>query len=241
VAPIDLKGVPGLDEIKWDQEKGLTIGSLSTIGAIERSEIARTHLSPLTDAASSMASPQIRNRATFAGNICSAIPSADSAPALLALNAVVRLKSNRGERAITIDKFFVAPRETVLQNDELVVAIEVPRMPQNGRGVYLKLSPRRSMDLAIVGVAAVGAVENGICTHISIGLGAVAPTPVRAEKSEEILKGKHVSEALLEEAARTAVSQCGPIDDHRASAEYRCDMVFVMTKRAIRHALSLDA
>jgi len=234
---VDLKGIPGLDTITYDEDAGLKIGPLATISAIAESPFIRDHYSSLLQAALSMASPQVRNRGTFAGNICSAVPSADSAPALLALEASVRLLGQKGAREVPMDKFFTGPRKTVLEADEMLLEISVPRPKSGSRGVYLKLSPRHSMDLAIVGVAAVGVCENGICKDIKIALGAVAPTPIRALTAEAVLQGKPVTPALIDEAAKNALRQCSPIDDHRASREYRCDMVYVMARRALNQIL----
>jgi CO/xanthine dehydrogenase FAD-binding subunit len=233
---IDLKGISGLDGISYDAE-GLQIGPLATISSIAQSPEVQERYPMLVQAALGMASPQVRNRGTFAGNICNAVPSADSAPSLLALNATIMIKSIRGERTSSIDQFFTGPRKTMLAADEMLVGITVPKPLPASRGVYLKLSPRHSMDLAIVGVAAVGISENGVCKDIRIALGAVAPTPIRAPMAEAILQGKPITSALINEAAKNAITQCSPIDDHRASQEYRCDMVYVLTKRALNQIL----
>ncbi len=234
---IDLKGLRELEGFTCSEERGLTIGALTTAAAIEVSAQVRALFPVLAQAAASMASPQVRNRATFVGNICSAVPSADSAPALLALNAQVRLRGAGGERLVPLDKFFTGPRQTVVGREEIVTAIEVPKMPAGSKGVYLKLSPRHSMDLAVVGVSVVAACDKGVCKEIRIALGAVAPTPVRAPMAESILHGQKITSGLIDEAANNAITQCSPIDDHRASREYRCDMVYVMTRRALRQVL----
>jgi CO/xanthine dehydrogenase FAD-binding subunit len=234
---VDLKGILGLDVISYDERSGLKIGPLATISAIGQSQAVRDHFPSIAQAALSMASPQVRNRGTFAGNICSAVPSADSVPALLALGASVKAKGPEGERTIPLDQFFTGPRRTALEADEILVEISVPKPASFSRQVYLKLSPRHSMDLAIVGVAAVGRCENGICKEMKIALGAVAPTPVRAPVAEAMLQGHRITDELIDEAARHTIAQCSPIDDHRASQEYRCDMVYVMTKRALTQVL----
>ncbi len=233
---VDLKEIDGLDAITYDGD-GLRIGPLATINAIAQSPAVKEHYPILAQAALSMASPQVRNRGTFAGNICSAVPSADSAPSLLALSASVKIRGLKKERIVPMEKFFTGPRSTVLKANELLLEIIVPKPVPASRGVYLKLSPRHSMDLAIVGVAAVGVCENGICKDIKIALGAVAPTPVRAPMAEAMLQGKPVTPALINEAAKNAVTQCSPIDDHRASQEYRCDMIYVLTRRALNQIL----
>jgi CO/xanthine dehydrogenase FAD-binding subunit len=235
---VDLKGIPGLDKISYDKKAGLKIGALATITAISQSAVVTDNYPSLAQAAMSMASPQVRNRGTFVGNICSAVPSADSVPALLALGASVNIKGLKGERTVVLDKFFKGPRKTVLKPGELVTEILVPKPASNTRQVYLKLAPRHAMDLAVVGVAAAGRCEGGVCKDVKIGLGAVAPTPVRAPMAEAMLQGKKITKELIEEAAKNAITQCSPIDDHRASQEYRCDMVYVMTRRALTQVLS---
>ncbi len=235
---IDLKGISGLDKLTYDENSGLSIGPLTTISAIAESPIVMNHFPSLFQAASSIGSPQVRNRGTFAGNICTAVPSADSAPALLTLDAKIRIKGPKKERTVSISKFFTGPRTTVLKSDEILVDISVPKPKPGSRGVYLKLSPRHSMDLAIVGVAVIGSSENGICKDVKIALGAVAPTPIRAPMAEVILKGQRITSSLIDEAARNAITQCSPIDDHRASQEYRCDMIFAMTRRALNQVFA---
>jgi CO/xanthine dehydrogenase FAD-binding subunit len=233
---IDLKGVPGLDEIKYDAG-GLSLGALVTIGMVETSAKIQQKFGILAQAAQSMASPQVRNRGTIAGNICNAVPSADSAPPLLTLGARLKLVSQKSERTVNIEDFFTGPNQTALGDDEILREIQVPDMPTNGKGVYLKLTPRRAMDLAIVGVAVVVIPQDGICQDIRIALGAVAPTPIRAKKAEAILKGQKFDDALIEKAAKAAAGEAKPIDDHRASAEYRRDMVEVLVRRAVKQAI----
>jgi len=230
---IDLKAIPGLDKISYDDTTGLKIGPLATIRAVGESPVVQKHFSALSQAALSMASPQVRNRGTIAGNICNAVPSADSAPALLALDASVSIRGPKGERTVPLNQFFTGPRNTVLAEDELLTGISIPRPDAASRGVYLKLSPRHSMDLAVVGVAAVGIISDGVCKDVKVALGAVAPTPLRAPVAEEMLRGKKITPELIDEASRNAINECSPIDDHRASQEYRCDMVYVMARRAL--------
>ncbi len=234
---IDLKGIPDLDYIKYDEGSGLSLGALVTIRAVETSSIIREKFSVLLQAAESMASTQVRNRATIVGNICNAVPSADSAPALLSLDATVKLISQKGERIVNIEDFFTGPNETVVTDEEILQEIQMPKLPPNSRGRYLKLTPRRSMDLAIVGVAVVIIPEDGICKDIRIALGAVSPTPIRASKAESIIKGQRLNDELIERVAQIAAEECCPISDHRASAEYRTEMVKVLTRRAINQAI----
>jgi CO/xanthine dehydrogenase FAD-binding subunit len=235
---IDLKGIPGLDYIKYDEVDGLSLGALVTIHAVETSPIVQERFGVLFQAVESMASAQVRNRGTVAGNLCNAVPSADTAPALLTLEASLELTSQEGERIVNVEDFFTGPHKTVLTDEEILQEIRVPNLPPHSRGRYLKLTPRRSMDLAVVGVAAVVVVEDGICNDIRIALGAVAPTPIRARRAENMIKGQKLSDEVVERAAEIAAEECHPISDHRASAEYRCDMVKVLTRSAIQQAIS---
>jgi CO/xanthine dehydrogenase FAD-binding subunit len=235
---IDLKGIPALDYIKYDEIGGLSLGALVTIHAVETSPIVQERFSVLCQATESMASTQVRNRGTLAGNLCNAVPSADTAPALLTLEASLKLTSQKGERIVNVEDFFTGPNETVLADEEILQEIHVPNLPSHSRGRYLKLTPRRSMDLAIVGVAAVVIAEDGICNDIRIALGAVAPTPIRARRAENIIRGQELSDEVIGRAARIAAEECRPISDHRASAEYRCNMVEILTKQAIKQAIS---
>ncbi|HUT69982.1 MAG TPA: xanthine dehydrogenase family protein subunit M [Desulfatiglandales bacterium] len=235
---IDLKGIPDLDYIEYDHKKGLRLGALTTIHAIETSPVIQLRFSILAQAAYLMAAPQVRNRGTVAGNICNAVPSADSVPPLLALEAKLKLMSQKGERILALEDFFTGPHETVLTGVELLVEIQIPPLPSESRGIYLKLSPKRSMDLATVGVAALVITEDGLCKDIRIALGAVAPTPIRAKRAEDIIRGQGFSDELIERTAQTAAEESRPIDDHRASAEYRRWMVQALVRRAINQAIS---
>ncbi len=230
---IDLKNIPGLDYIQYNERNGLRFGALVTVRAIEKSPLIKEKYPVLFEAAGSLASIQVRNRGTVAGNICNAVPSADTAPALLVLEAGLKLASPRGARIVKIEDFFTGPNRTVLESDEILTEIQLPVLPPGSRGRYLKLSPRRSMDLAMVGVAVVGICGYGTIKDVRIGLGAVAPTPLRAKAAEDILKGQKAGPEVIARAAETAARAARPIDDHRASAEYRREMVRVLTRRAL--------
>lgn len=231
---VDLKGIPDLRYIQYDATNGLRFGPLTTISDIEDSSIVSDKFGVLAQAARTMASRQVRNRGTIVGNICNAVPSMDSAPALLTLQARLICVSQKGERTVNIEDFFAGPNQNILFEGEVLHEIRIPPLPVNSKGVYLKLSPRRAMDLAIVGVAAVAISENGVCKDIRVALGAVAPTPVRAKRAENILRGEKFDDKLIEKMAQVACEEAHPINDHRASAEYRRDMVKVLVRRAVK-------
>ena len=235
---ISLNGIAPLQGISQDKQGRVTIGALTTLAAIERSDIIRRQFLPLRDAINVMASIQIRNLATIGGNLCSAVPSADTAPPLIALNASLQLVGPQGERSLPVEEFFTGPAETVRKSNEILTAIMIPKPEPFSSGCYLKLMRRRAMDLALVGVAACLKLdkEKKICTEARIALGAVAPTPIRVPEVEALLVDKAIDEKLIAEAARIAGMQCRPISDIRASQEYRCSMVEVLTLRAVMEA-----
>ena len=146
------------------------------------------------------------------------------------------MRGSRGERIIDLEEFFLGPGSTALGDDELLKEIQIPSA--EGKGVYIKLSPRSRMDLAVVGVAVFADVADGIFKDIRIGLGAVAPTPMRAKEAEKRLMGESAEASVMGEAAALAAKAARPIDDHRASAEYRRMMVEVLVKRAVGQIIS---
>ena len=182
-----------------------------------------------------MGNEQVRNRATLGGNLCTASPAADSAPALLTLEANVVIRGAAGERRVPIAEFFLGPRKTALHKGELLVGVIIPAPPVGAVGTYVKLSRRKAGDLAIVGVAALAYPHNGGYSW-RLALGAVAPTPIRAPEAEATLNTGH-DEAAIEYATKCAFDACCPIDDIRASAEYRKAMVSRIARRAIEGVL----
>ena len=234
---VDLKGVSDLSFLTHDEGSGLRIGALATIFEVAHAPFVKEHFSVLSQAAYAIASTQVQNRGTIVGNICNAVPSADSAPALLCLGAEVLCLSKTGGRTVKIEEFFAGPNKTILRPGEIVKEIRVPKMPEGSTGLYLKLSPRSKMDLAVVGVGVTVVREGGVLKDVKIGLGAVAPTPMRARKAEGILVGAKAGDEVIRQAAKTAAEESKPIDDHRASAEYRRTMVEVLVRRAIHQCL----
>jgi CO/xanthine dehydrogenase FAD-binding subunit len=237
---VDLKGIPTLDFIEWEDDVGLKIGATATLASILESEVVNRLYPILTETMAVMASPQIRNAATLAGNLCSAVPSADSAPPLIALKAELTAVGSRTERMIPVEDFFTAPTKTVLHPHELVSEILIPAPAPGGRGTYLKHMLRAEGDLAVAGVAVYLTLdsEKSVCSEVRIALGAVGPTPFRARKAEAVLMGKRIDSELIEKAVGIASEEARPIDDIRGSAEYRKEMVRVLTGRAIKKCLN---
>lgn len=234
---IDIKHVPGLDYITYDEVEGLKIGALTKLYDIQTSKLVKEKNPAVAQAAKYVASTQIRHKGTMVGNICNASPSCDTGPILISMNAKILVHSAEQDRVIPAGEFFKGVKKTYLEPGEIVTGIVIPPLGENEHAAYIKHSVRKAMDLAIVGVAAYVKVENGICTEARITLGAVAITPVRAPSAEAAIIGKELTDDVIAAAGVAAMQDCKPISDVRASAEYRHDMVRVFTKRAIKKAL----
>jgi carbon-monoxide dehydrogenase medium subunit len=238
---IDIKGIPSLDSIGFDSEGNLKIGSLVTMQALSTHPDLVHGYKTLAKAASKLGSWQIRNRATIGGNICRASPSGETLPSLFCLNAELKLMSLKGERRVPIENFFLEPGKSAAMTDEILSEIIIPQIHSKSYGTYKKFAVREAMDLAVVGVAVVGSLDprGESFEDIRIGLGAVAPTPVRAKKTEAFLIGKKIREDLIAEAASLASTETRPISDVRASDWYRFEMVKMLVKEAIHEILIL--
>jgi len=228
-----------LEELKFiSKEDGvIKIGALTTLREIETSPIIRENVHVLSDAVEKMASWQIRNLGTIGGNLCNASPAADTAPPLLVLEAELKLTSSEGERTVPIDQFFTGPGETILKNNELLTEIQIPIMSNHAGTAFLKLGRRFAHTLSIVSVATLVVVEDDVFKDVRIALGSVAPTPVRAKKTEDRFRGLSATKDAVEKNCVWVVEDISPISDVRASAEYRKEMAIVLTKRALIEAL----
>ncbi len=232
---VDISGIQELSYLDYDEKEGLKIGAALTLKQLEAAEVVKEKYPALYQGCSSIASTQIRNAATIVGNICNAVPSADSAPSLLVLGAKVKIVSSERERLVPIEEFFTGVCKTVLKKNEVVTELQIPVPEKESRSVYYSHTARRALDLAMVGVAVSGSVENGVCKEVKIGLGAVAVTPKRAYEAEKLLAGKTLTKELIDEAADCAcTNDCSPITDMRATSEYRREMVKVLTRNGLR-------
>lgn len=210
---INLKRIPGLGGIE-DRRDHVFIGPLTHLEDIGRSELLASRWPLLRETVHEMGSPQVRAMSTVGGNLCNASPAADMAPPLLCLDAVMKVRGPQGERLIPLKDFFAGPGRTVMTAGEILTEIRIPPAP--AKGCFIKFCTRRAMDLAFVSVACAAVGKD-----VRLALGAVAPTPVRVPPSVE-----------------EAVKRCAPIDDVRASAEYRREMVRVLVRRALERVAS---
>lgn len=225
---IDIKHIPGLDQLAFDKTNGLTIGACVTVAKLAADENVRKYYPYLADAAESIGSKQVRNRATCIGNIVNASPLCDTGTPLYAMDAVVCLESKDGKREVPITEFITFVRKTVLKDDELVTAIRVPYV-EGAKGVFTKVARRKEVDLSTICGTAVKVND-----EYRIAFGAVAPTPVRMPKTEALVKGRELTDQLIEEAGKLARTEVSPIDDVRASKAYRLDVVEVVVKNSLR-------
>jgi aerobic carbon-monoxide dehydrogenase medium subunit len=235
---IDLSGVARLRAIETGNGKGLRVGSAVTARTLELDRAVRASYLSLAESGALVGSVQVRNLATLGGNICNAAPSADMAPPLLALEAEAVITGPKGERRVPIATFFTGVRRTVLAPDEILVEIVVPNPGPHSGGNYLRHTPRRELDIAVVGVASQLTLANGICTKARIALAAVAPVPLRATAAEQALEGQAVTADRIKRAADLAVDAARPISDQRGSAEFRSHLVRVLTRRTLTTALA---
>jgi carbon-monoxide dehydrogenase medium subunit len=235
---VDLSGVSALRQIARGNGSGLRIGAAVTARALERDPGVGAKYPAIAESGALVGSVQIRNLATLGGNLCNAAPSADMAPPLLALDAEAVIAGLEGTRRVPFASFFLGVRRTVLAPGELLVEIAVPDPGPHSGGNYVRHTPRRELDIAVVGVASQVTLSKGICAKARIALAAVAPTPVRAEAAERLLQGHPVTPDLIERAARAAVEAARPISDQRGSADFRRHLVQVLTRRTLTTALA---
>ncbi len=239
---INIKRIPALDRIRYDADEGLRIGALTAIQSILDSAVIGEKYRVLSQAAAVLGTPQIRNLGTLGGNLANASPSAEFAPPLLILEASVRCVGPGGERLVPINEFFVSPGKSVLGRGELITEVHVPDSPVRAQAIYLKHS-LRTMDVSMAAAAALVLIDGDVCREVRIALGAVAPTPFRARKAEEALRGKRLSgdsndRALLEEIGRIAADESRPIDDLRGFASYRRKVVGMLVRQGLEQAIA---
>ena len=233
---ISLKNLDGLKAIRYQIGTGVIIGARATHNEVMNNSILQGKYRSVCEAAHSMAADQIRNIGTVGGNLVNAVPSADMPPILIALDAQARIVGTTGERTIPLEDFFFGPGKTVLENGEILAEIIIPDQPTTGSN-YIKFGLRRAGALAVAGVASSVTVSDGACRDVRIVLGAVAPTPMRARQAENILRGKKISQELIDEAGKIAAAEAKPINDIRGSIEYRRNLVNVLTRRSLKSAI----
>lgn len=233
---VDLNRITGLTYLN-EADGSLRIGALTRHGDLETSDLIRSRYPLLADAARVIADPLVRSMGTVGGSLAHADPAGDWGAAMLAVGAQVVATGPRGARTVPIHEFFVDTFTTVLKPDEILTEIRVPTPPARSGGAYLKLE-RKVGDFAIAAVGTYVVLDGkGVCEHVGIGLCNVGTTSLRARRAEEALQGKKADEATITRAAQLAAEECDPASDLRGPAEYKRDMVRVLTIRALRLAV----
>ena len=234
---VDLKGVPELNQICYDDSEGLTLGAAVECYRVYSDDTIACKYPGLTDAATLIGGIQIQGRASIGGNLCNATPSGDTIPALIALGATANVTGPNGSRQVAVEDFCTGPSRTVLASDELLVSISIPA-PKAGQGArYIRFIPRNEMDIAVAGAGVSVEIEDGTFTSARVALASVAPTPLFVQEAGDSLAGKPVNDESIAEAARLASAAAKPITDMRGTAEYRTHLCEVLTRRALNTAV----
>jgi CO/xanthine dehydrogenase FAD-binding subunit len=233
---VNLKKIAGLDGVQYEPGRGLTIGPLTTLEGLKSSVAVRKNYPLLHDAVSRMGTLEIRNCGTVGGNLCNASPAAETVPPLLLLGARLELVSRDAQRSVALEDFLQGPGSTLLQRGELLAANHVPDSAPGSFGAYEKHSLRR-MDLAVVGAAALIAMDGPVCRWVKLALSAVGPTAMRAPGAEALLAGREMSEANIQAAARAAAAEIRPQADLHGTVEQKREMAAALAARVLTRAL----
>jgi carbon-monoxide dehydrogenase medium subunit len=232
---ISLNRIPKFDKITFNAKDGLRIGAGARHRDIELSPAVKKHYPLLHETFRKVAQPRIRNMGTVGGNLAAGDPLTDPGASLIALDAEVALTSSKGQRRLRLDEFFIDYYQTALEPGELLTEIHVPPPVRPGWS-HIKFTPRSIEDFATVGVAITVKAADGTCEDVRLGLNSVGATIVRARKAEEVLRGRAITDAALQELGEVASTECDPTDDNRGSAEYKLDLVKVLVRRAAEEA-----
>lgn len=231
---ISLKKLSTLTSLERNETTGaLTIGSMVTHRTLERSPMIQHHYPIIRDAVSNIGSVQVRNIATIGGNLVNAVPSADGAIPMIALDGAAGIEGPRGKREVMLTDFFLGPYKTVLEPGEILVDITTAPQPPNTGSSYVKFGRRAAMELPLLGVGVLISLDDQMerCTRARICLGVAAPTPMRAYEAEALLEGRAITEDLLVRAGRIAADESRVRDSLRGKAWHRKEMVRVLVRR----------
>ena len=232
---VDIKGLDGTDQISFDPIKGLTLGAAVNMNRVINSPVIQQHYQLLVESARTVASYQLRSRATIVGNLCNASPAGDTTGACIVLDGKLSIHSLGGIREQPLSTFFLGPGQTTLGVGDIVMALKFPLPPPKHAARYIKLGRNAAGDLAIVGVTVLGYPDQNAPSgyRFRIALASVAPTPLEPIEAEMILTNKPINPASISQAAHAAMEACSPIDDVRGSTRYRKMMVRNQTQKAL--------
>ncbi len=236
---VSLNRVRDLDGVRYGEEEGLSIGATARISGVGAHEAVKARYPALAHACSVMATTQVRNMGTVAGNLANASPCADTAGPLLVYDAVLLVSDRDGQRRVPLAEFFKGPGLVDLRPTEIVESIQAPS-PGGAGSAYQRISARSRVDMQAAGVAGLLALDStGRVSRARLALGSVGPTPMRCPEAEQVLAGRQPDSALLERAAAACASASMPIDDVRATAEWRRAVVGVLARRVLEQCLAL--
>jgi carbon-monoxide dehydrogenase medium subunit len=232
---VDVKNLDGTNDLRFDPQAGLTIGAAVNMNRVIASHDIQAHYPLLTEACRSVASYQLRTRATIVGNVCNASPAGDTIGACLVFGGLLHIQSVNGLRQEPLSAFFLGPGKTTLKPGDIVTAIHFPLPPKGCAGKYIKLGRNQLSDLSIVGVTALGCKDSTCASgyRFRLALASVAPTPLMPMEVETYLANHPITPDAIREAARLASDACSPIDDVRGSARYRRQMVKSLSVKAL--------
>ena len=234
---VDVKAVPELNELRYDDDTGLTLGAAVPCYQVYGDETVCRKYPGLIDTVSMIGGTQIQGRASVGGNLCNAAPSADAVPALIALGATCRVVSTAGEREVRVEDFCTAPGRTVLAPTEVLVSLRLPPPAPNSGACYLRFIPRNEMDIAVAGAGVSVSLDDGLFRDGRVALASVAPIPLFVSAAGAALRGQPVGRAAIASAAAAAKAAASPITDMRGTAEYRRNLCEVLTRRALETAV----
>lgn len=234
---VDVKNLNDTGDLRYDPQQGLAIGAGLCMNRVISSSVIRQYYPLLAEACFSVASYQLRSRATIVGNLCNASPAGDTIGACLVLDGCLEVHGVKGIRTESLETFFRGPGQTVLLPGDIVTTLHFPPPPEGTAGIYLKLGRNALSDLSIVGVTAYGFPDSAAVSgfHLRVALASVAPVPLLLGGVEQYLMDHPISKETIQEAARMAEAACSPIDDVRGSAAYRRAMVRSLTTKALKY------
>ena len=231
---LSINNLNSLRDIKLLEDNTISIGATTTFSDIFRSEIINNNIPILSEAAVSMGGPQIRNMATIGGNICNGAVSADSAPALFSLNALLKLKSLNNERIVKITEFYDGPGKVKIQRNEILTEILIKEEDyKNKKGKYIKFANRKALDISMLGVALLYEIEDNTFKDLRVSLGVAAPTPIRCRTAENFAIGNSVTNEVINKIAELAKVDSNPRNSWRGSREYRLHLISTLIKRIL--------
>jgi xanthine dehydrogenase FAD-binding subunit len=235
---VDIHDIAALNFITQSDEGDLVIGPLSCFSSVAESALIRKYIPILSEAILTIGGPQVRNMATIGGNLCNGVPSADSATPLIALNAVVTIEGRHGLRTMPLEDFFLGPSRVALAHHEIMTAITITRDNYDGYyGHFYKYAMRGAMDIATIGCSAVCKVEGDILSDLRLAYGVAAPVPIRCKNTEDRIRGRRISAALLDDICEAVVDDVRPRTSWRATRDFRLQIIATLAHRVVKQAI----